>query len=88
MFIGQLSCINALSRMSTTEHKRKKRKREKNNEEKKGSLIYHPLTDNSTHRNNIRDSRVARISQRGEGPFWEFDTTVNKLDPNFHWCWS
>ena len=28
--------------------------------------------------------RVARISQRGGGLFLKFDTTVNKLDPNFH----
>ena len=28
-------------------------------------------------------SRVARISQRGEGAFWKFDTTVNELDPIF-----
>ena len=32
--------------------------------------------------------RVARISQRGSGLFWEVKTAVNELDPNFHQSWT
>ena len=32
----------------------------------------------------IVDCRVARISQRGEGLFLKFDTTVNELEPYFY----
>ena len=53
-----------------------------------GEIIIKHVADTSISRSIVFCSRVARISQRGGGGwgrFWKFNTTVNELNPNFHY---